>query len=348
MHSFNFVRSDGSLTRDRFQARFIDNNVRWSLGPNFDTYDFTQPLEKTYEQLIKQRWQQLKSKYNYTRLWFSGGRDSRLVLDSAIRHGIYIDEIVIIRPSMFPTNLRILQLAEQDRNAISYIDAIKPLIPNTKINVINFQDRHYAQVFSNPNWHHYNNVWMIFVPWTVQNSMPIFADEFGFSQHPDAVDLMGTLHPFIWYDQGWRFQFIDSQFQDLGKTVEIFNVTDDMPELIHRYVCDCTNYLESQNNYLQKFQGNINDIRNQHLMYKNIILPDPSTQFPKRWEQHWRPHDNIYYKVNSGFKSTLLLMLCEQQLPQPQGYQNYINCSNWKEIEQEHNHGGICSLEFTL
>lgn len=348
MHSFNFVRSDGSLTRDRFQARAIDNNVRWTVGPNFDLYDFKQSLECTYEQLIEQRWQQLKSKYSYIRLWFSGGRDSRLVLDSAIKHGVHIDEIVIIRPSMFPTNIRILQLAEQDRNAVHYLETIQSLIPTTKINIINFQDHHYAQVFANPDWHHYNNVWMIFVPWTVQNSMPMFADEFGFKNHYNAVDLMGTIHPHIWYDQGWRFQFIDSQFQDLGTSVEIFNVTNDMPELIHCYVRDCASYLESQHIYPQRFQDSVNDIRNQISVYKNIELPDPSTQFPKRWEHSWRPHNNIYYKINSGFKSTLLLMLCEQQLPQPQGYQNYINCTNWAEIEQEYHHGGICSLEFQL
>ena len=348
MHSFNFVRSDGSLTRNRFQARAIDNHVRWSIGPNFDAYDFTKPLDATYKQLIKQRWQQLKSKYSYIRLWFSGGRDSRLVLDSAIENGIHIDEIVIIRPSMFPSNIRILQLAEQDRNAVAYLKTVESLIPNTKINIINFQDHHYAQVFDNPNWHHYNNVWMIFVPWTVQNSMPVFANEFGFDQHPDAADLMGTIHPYIWHNQRWRFQFIDSQFQDIGSSVEIFNVTNDMPELIHCYVRDCADYLESQNIYPQRFAGSINDIRNQISAYKDIELPDPGTQFPKRWEHSWRPHDNIYYKINSGFKSTLLLMLCEQQLPQPQGYQNYINCTNWAEIEKEHAYGGICSLEFRL
>ena len=49
---------------------------------------------KSFDELLKERCIQLRDKYNYLILYFSGGSDSETTLQSFIRSGIHLDEIV--------------------------------------------------------------------------------------------------------------------------------------------------------------------------------------------------------------------------------------------------------------
>tara|TARA_B110000503_G_scaffold140740_1_gene232401 strand:- start:3539 stop:4588 length:1050 start_codon:yes stop_codon:yes gene_type:complete len=349
MHSINYVRSDGTKTRNRLDARIPDNDVFLSLGDNFDQHDFTKTVSYSYQSLLIERWEQLRKKYSHISLWFSGGRDSRIALDLAIQNNIYIDEICVVRPTLLPDNLRVLNLAEVDVNAIQYLDAIKDKIPNTKINIIEFRDRHFATVYQNPNWVNAGAPWMIWRAWMTVHLFRYFKDEFSLTDGDGAVNVLGAIHPHIHTDDNnnWILQFIDLQFQDLEKSVEIFNVADDMPELTKAYADMARNWCIANSVVPKRFAITPNDMRNNMALYQQIKLVNSQLQFPKNWN-NWVPENSIPYQINAGFKSTMNLLLCEQQSPQPQGYINYINNTDWPRIEAELQYGGICSKSFVF
>jgi hypothetical protein len=349
MHSINYVRSDGTKTRNRLDARVLDNDVFLSMGDNYDQYDFTKTVSDSYQSLLIERWEQLRKRYSHISLWFSGGRDSRIALDTAIQNNIHIDEICIIRPTLLPDNLRVLNLAEHDVNAIQYLDTIKDKIPNTKINIIEFRDRHFATVYQDPTWVNYGNNWMLFIAWTTVHLFRHFKDEFSLTDGDGVVNVLGTIHPHIHVDDNdnWRFEYVDSQFQDLGQAVEIFNIADDMPELAKTYADMARNWCIANSVAPTRFAITPNDMRNNLELYQRIKLMDSRFQFPKNWN-NWVPENSAPYRINTGFKSTMNLILCEQQSPQPQGFINYINNTDWNKIEAELNYGGICSKSFVF
>jgi hypothetical protein len=72
-------------------------HVEWNFNNEFfDHVDWTvEPSEDIYE-LYKQRAQQLREKYDYLVLMYSGGSDSQTILDVCLENNIRIDEIVVI------------------------------------------------------------------------------------------------------------------------------------------------------------------------------------------------------------------------------------------------------------
>jgi hypothetical protein len=349
MHSINYIRHDGSKTRNRLEARAYNNDVFLSMGKQFDQFDFTKSVGESYQSLLVERWKQLRKNYSHVALWFSGGRDSRLALDTAIQNNIYIDEICVIRPTLLPDNLRVLNLVEHDINAIQYLDTVKDKIPNTKINIIEFRDRHFATVYQEPEWINYGPVWMIFKAWTTVHLFRHFKDEFSLTDGDGAVNVLGAIHPHIHVDSddNWIFEFIDMQFQDLGQAVEIFNVSDVMPELTKAYADMARDWCIANSVAPERFSVSPENIRNNLALYQKIKLIDSRFQFPKTWN-NWVPENSAPYRINTGFKSTMNLILCEQQSPQPRGFVNYINNTDWTRVEAELQHGGICSKSFVF
>ena len=68
--------------------------MRWNFNEAvYSSYDWkTEPTE-TLEELYRQRAQQIRDKYDYIVLWFSGGADSNNILNSFILNDIKIDEV---------------------------------------------------------------------------------------------------------------------------------------------------------------------------------------------------------------------------------------------------------------
>jgi len=114
---------------------FIYDSLDWSTNPN-----------ESLEHLYKERAQQLRDKYDYLILCFSGGSDSTNVLDTFLKNNIKLDEIVTYFPitaiekliSTFNKNDR------SDNNTIfEYIEVVRPRLqkiesthPDIKITVI--------------------------------------------------------------------------------------------------------------------------------------------------------------------------------------------------------------------
>jgi hypothetical protein len=61
----------------------------------FSQFDFHCEPTEPYTELVRQRAQELRDRYGYIRLWFSGGSDSVSALNAFINNGIHLDEIIV-------------------------------------------------------------------------------------------------------------------------------------------------------------------------------------------------------------------------------------------------------------
>ena len=76
-------------------AKKLGQDVKWHFNDEaYSSYDWTQEPTETLEELYCARALQLREKYDYLVLWFSGGADSTNVLDSFLKNNIKIDEVV--------------------------------------------------------------------------------------------------------------------------------------------------------------------------------------------------------------------------------------------------------------
>lgn len=81
-------------------ASKTNQNVTWHFNDAvFSSIDWRIPIETSLTELYKRRAQQLRDKYDYLSLFFSGGVDSANVLHSFIDNDIFLDEIVMYRPA---------------------------------------------------------------------------------------------------------------------------------------------------------------------------------------------------------------------------------------------------------
>jgi len=103
----------------------------------FSKYDWSKEPELSWQELLRQRALQLRQKYNYIRLFYSGGVDSQTMLETFIHNDIPLDEILVFRGSVYtdhfdddPAEAEITQVA------IPYLNSVKHLIPKTKITIL--------------------------------------------------------------------------------------------------------------------------------------------------------------------------------------------------------------------
>lgn len=120
--------------------------IEWIF--NHDIYskiDWSRPIETPLMDLYTQRARQLREKYDYLVLYYSGGADSTMVLHSFIDNNLFIDEIVMHLPDPVKPTLNGDDLSNQnyysevEYAATVHLNKVKnKLNPNTKIKYQDF------------------------------------------------------------------------------------------------------------------------------------------------------------------------------------------------------------------
>jgi hypothetical protein len=101
-------------------ATETNQTVTWDFNDAvFSCFDWATPITESIGELYKQRAQQLRDKYDYVSLFFSGGLDSTNVLHAFIDNDIRLDEIVMYKPRCHVYNPNNFALG---RNVFSEID----------------------------------------------------------------------------------------------------------------------------------------------------------------------------------------------------------------------------------
>lgn len=90
-----FINKGDALT----VASATNKPVTWNFNDEiYSLFDWSIPIQTTLTELYKQRAQQIRDKYDYVSLFFSGGVDSANVLHAFLDNDILLDEVVMFRP----------------------------------------------------------------------------------------------------------------------------------------------------------------------------------------------------------------------------------------------------------
>jgi len=158
-----YYQIDDHIRTNKIEALYLASELKktpkWVFHEDvFLKYDWKTKPSKILSQLYKERAQELRDKYDYISLSFSGGADSWNVLNAFLSNNIHIDEIY----TRFPLSgtRKYMSANSQDkspRNLTSeYEYAVKPVLeyveknfPNIKITVDDITDSYFEEVSEN-------------------------------------------------------------------------------------------------------------------------------------------------------------------------------------------------------
>lgn len=95
---FGFYQVGDFKTYSKFDASVVAEKTNQALKWNFNdavyhSVDWEQEPPESLSELYRKRAQQLREKYDYLVLWFSGGADSTNILDSFLMNNIKLDDV---------------------------------------------------------------------------------------------------------------------------------------------------------------------------------------------------------------------------------------------------------------
>jgi hypothetical protein len=144
-----YYTCNGQEFESKIQALALSNQtgkpVDWQFNNEvFDNYTWTQEPELSLDQLYDRRSREIRESYDYVILSYSGGSDSHNILESFLRQGLFIDEIVINGAFKATEKFIVLDTAqtanwninaEYQLNAVDKLKEIQARSPGTKITV---------------------------------------------------------------------------------------------------------------------------------------------------------------------------------------------------------------------
>jgi hypothetical protein len=202
---------------------------------SFSRYNWTVEPSHSCEELGRIRAQQLREKYSWLRLWYSGGRDSHFILKSFIDNNIPLDEVVIFHNPF-------MQIRDWEMKTLVYPLACNLLKhTRTKISTLTLTAADYKKTFSK-GWHNKSatdpNQSLWFQPTNYSQLFELHPEQFTQDQKlgNNLGLILGMEKPRLFVDQGnWYMQMCDSSgfVHAMGnrENVEYFYITPDLPEL---------------------------------------------------------------------------------------------------------------------
>jgi hypothetical protein len=221
---------------------------------NDDFYSYPWHIEpkESYEQLLTDRALQLRDNYKYIKLFFSGGHDSTLMLNTFLNNNIHIDEIIVYR---YAINDKFTNLSNEeiDAYAIPFLKNLQKQLPKTKITEWDFGKDFYDKYLGEKWLHTKSNFDMRHF-----NLPKIRGKNFCY--------LLGSHDPHVIYNEGkWYSDIFDSNgMAEVAsfRNVEFFYTSPSFPALHAKQLHLVKNYLK---------YNNLTDVSVNTIEYKNII-----------------------------------------------------------------------------
>lgn len=345
-----------STDRIGYRRQTPVSDLVYSIGDKFNNYNFSQPA-LDFDTAVCERLKQLKESGKYLRLWFSGGKDSLIALNTAKKLNIKFDEIVVVKNWILGPHLNISSITEIMDNAVYWIEHHRDELQGTKITYIDFTDKEYELVFQDPSWIKYSNLWYMHIAYA-PNLYYRFVEPVRQFLDPidNRYDILGSIHPNVWWDDEWKFCYVDTQFQQYSwHTQENFLTSPDFPELVHSYVKTVGSELKKMNLFPKRFEDNIVGDTNQRLRNIRDLVPSyqfevrqTNSMYPKVWSDPWRPTNDLFWRINMTYKTALNAMILFNDNPRKKFFDDYIKNTDWKQLHDEMDFGGILTKEFSI
>lgn len=236
-----FALIEASKSQDKIISPIWDFN-----SDVFASRNWQQTIDISLPDLYKKRAQQLRDKYDYLLIAFSGGADSATVIDSFINNNIHIDEIIIHWPktltdgkyqvSTNKSKFNVLsewQLAAQPK--LDYIQKHHPKIKITFSDLDDLDEEYNEDIFRvAANTLDFPNI-------KRQKSIYKRSNEL-MEQGFNVATVYGFDKPYLYEMEGHVFagfldQFthvVSDQYSDISRNLEYFYWSPDLPDLAIR------------------------------------------------------------------------------------------------------------------
>ena len=245
-----FNKSDAILYASR-----TGEDLHWNFNEDiFSAIDWSVPIENSLSELYRQRAQQLRDKYDFVSLFYSGGVDSTNVLHSFIDNNILLDEIVIYRPRVIENRINSIDRTPYNIFSETSLAAIPHLNrylhdPRTKVRIIHNDeaviklatDSKLMSQYSSLNRHAPNSFSKIAMSVTdpVWNELYLQGKSVGHIQGADKpMVIAGNPYHFYFYDASAAFVIEPTYQTDISEMIsrhqfhELFYWTPDLPQLV--------------------------------------------------------------------------------------------------------------------
>jgi len=300
--------------------------IQWIF--NNDVYgniDWSVPIETPIFQLYKTRALQLREKYDYLVLYYSGGADSTNVLHSFIDNNIFIDEIIMHLPDPVQKTINDYDLSnenyfsEVEYAAVSHLKKYKNIIsPNTKIKVQDFS-KSGIELLKREDWFEASPLNLsVSISGILRQVTQEYDRHYLEIQNlgKKTAYIMGIDKPLVWNDGSDYYGFFmdTSAYHyinpvDFNKsnnlldtvTTEFFYWTPDMPEIVIKQAQEIKKYYES--NPLIKEMAR-NSMKRHITEYRDILHPVIYPNYTCEKFQTEKPSTHIMRPMDNWFWQT--------------------------------------------
>lgn len=178
----------------------------------YNNVNFSFDSPEDWEIILKNYCQEIRRNHKRVRLYFSGGIDSKLILDTFVKHKILIDEIAVVKSGIPEYDF------ELDDFAIPYLKKIQHLIPNTKITIQTSGIRDYYDLYVTMYWH--EEISNRNVEPHLQLTTHMFEQK-ELEREQDTINIYGKEKPrIIWYKNEWWTYFLDNIVEPSQKDLQ--------------------------------------------------------------------------------------------------------------------------------
>ncbi len=242
----------------------------WDFHNNvYSQLNWKKDPTETLPELYQRRARQLREKYDYLVLSFSGGSDSWTVLQAFIDSGTYLDEIFVrwplsatqgkyvVNKNLHASNI----LSEWELTIRPMLEEYQKTVPRTKITVYDWSDEVLTREINDSDWaitdDHLN-------PGSFTKFQAISEDELrSIDQGKKTAIIFGVDKPQLYYKDGQVFcYFLDKlangrAYSTFERICELFYWTPDMPEITHAQSRALYNYIKSNTQLLSLIDWSI-------------------------------------------------------------------------------------------
>ena len=301
------------------QATQTNQFPEWNFNRDtFDPYTWSVEPETTVNELYRIRAQQIREKYDYIRLEFSGGADSATVAYSFINNGIHLDEVVFRYPKTGEKNVTDDPFNTKPENTLSeFRYAARPILdwiathsPRTRITIHDYSED-MLQSRHDESW--------------VFKTRDYFQPGHLFKHTVDAVDdhkrrldrgqrvcvLWGVDKPKVCIkDKKWYLYFMDVQANAANPDTagytnvvnEYFFWSPELPELLCKQAHIIKNWFNLESNkYLQHLVRWPNYSFTQRTTFEHIVKPLIYSDYDPSTFQTSKPTNSFYNEMDHWF-----------------------------------------------
>jgi hypothetical protein len=260
------------------------SGIEWHPPSRWLSYNWEDPPKKDLWKIMVDRAKEIRQKYKYIRLWFSGGCDSQTVLECFLSNGIQIDEIFMHSSGVKQSDYEITD------TAVPFLIKHKNALRNTKINHYTTKKEDYYDWHTKKHWETENGIYMAHS----RLVGPVSSYKYGCKNMPGEINIICSTKSFLIYkNKNWYTYLPDYEFDGYYVPNTTYFFCQD-PEIYHSQSYTLLLYIkkffatEQWDNFTTRFnQENWNkgmqrsmNVHNNFLLKVNETVPTKSFKTP--------------------------------------------------------------------